>query len=79
MQYFEKDSQKVAKKGGKVHVKVSSKKVKGAKKATKKGVKKAVQNINELVSKEIINKKFENYRAFDKAILEAFYRVIHNY
>ena len=35
-----------------------------------KGVKKAIQNINELVSKEIINKQFENYRAFDKAILE---------
>ena len=35
-----------------------------------KGVKKAIQNINELVSKEIINKQFESYRAFDKAILE---------
>ncbi|MDC0216609.1 phosphopyruvate hydratase [Pelagibacteraceae bacterium] len=35
-----------------------------------KGVKKAIQNINELVKKEIINKKFEDYRAFDKAILE---------
>ena len=35
-----------------------------------KGVKKAVQNINELVSKEIINKQFEDYRSFDKAILE---------
>ena len=35
-----------------------------------KGVKKAIQNINELVNKEIINKQFENYRAFDKAILE---------
>jgi len=35
-----------------------------------KGVKKAIQNINELVSKEIINKQFESYRAFDKAILQ---------
>jgi len=35
-----------------------------------KGVKKAIQNINELVSKEIINKQFDDYRAFDKAILE---------
>ena len=35
-----------------------------------KGVKKAIQNINELVNKEIINRQFENYRAFDKAILE---------
>ena len=35
-----------------------------------KGVQKAIQNINELVNKEIINKQFENYRAFDKAILE---------
>ena len=35
-----------------------------------KGVKKAIQNINELVNKEIINKQFEDYRAFDKAILE---------
>ncbi len=35
-----------------------------------KGVKKAIQNINELVNKEIINRKFENYRAFDRAILE---------
>jgi enolase len=34
-----------------------------------KGVKKAIQNINELVNKEIINKQFEDYRAFDKAIL----------
>ena len=30
-----------------------------------KGVKKAIQNINELVNKEIINKQFEGYRAFD--------------
>jgi len=35
-----------------------------------KGVKKAIQNINELVNKEIINKQFADYRAFDKAILE---------
>jgi enolase len=35
-----------------------------------KGVKKAIKNINELVNKEIINKQFEDYRAFDKAILE---------
>jgi len=35
-----------------------------------KGVKKAIQNINELVNKEIINKQFDDYRAFDKAILE---------
>ena len=35
-----------------------------------KGVKKAIQNINELVNKEVINKQFEDYRAFDKAILE---------
>ena len=35
-----------------------------------KGVKKAIQNINELVNKEIINRQFENYRAFDRAILE---------
>jgi enolase len=35
-----------------------------------KGVKKAIQNINEIVSKEIINKQFEGYRAFDKTILE---------
>ena len=35
-----------------------------------KGVKKAIQNINELVNKEIINKQFEDYRSFDKAILK---------
>jgi enolase len=35
-----------------------------------KGVKKAIQNINKIVNKEIINKHFESYRAFDKAILE---------
>ena len=35
-----------------------------------KGVKKAIQNINELINKEIINKQFEDYRSFDKAILE---------
>ena len=35
-----------------------------------KGVKKATHNINELVKNEMINKHFEGYRAFDKAILE---------
>ena len=35
-----------------------------------KGVKKAIQNINELINKEIINKQFDGYRAFDRAILE---------
>ena len=35
-----------------------------------KGVKKAIENINALIKKEIINKQFEDYRAFDKAILE---------
>ncbi|MDC1060230.1 phosphopyruvate hydratase [Alphaproteobacteria bacterium] len=35
-----------------------------------KGVKKAIQNINELVNKEIINKQFDDYRVFDKRILE---------
>ncbi len=34
-----------------------------------KGVKKAVQNINELVNKQIINKQFDDYRDFDKALL----------
>ena len=31
-----------------------------------KGVKNAVQNINELIKKEVIDKNFENYKAFDK-------------
>ncbi len=35
-----------------------------------KGVKRAVQNINEFIKKDIINKQFDSYRAFDKAILE---------
>ena len=35
-----------------------------------KGVQKAIQNINQLVNKEMINKEFESYRAFDKAVLE---------
>ena len=35
-----------------------------------KGVQKAVQNINESIKLEIINKQFDSYRAFDKAILE---------
>jgi len=35
-----------------------------------KGVQKAVQNINESIKLEIINKQFDSYRAFDKVILE---------
>ncbi len=35
-----------------------------------KGVKEAVKNINDVIKKEIINKQFDNYRYFDKAILE---------
>ena len=35
-----------------------------------KGVKKAVQNINESIKKDIINKQFDSYREFDKAILD---------
>ena len=35
-----------------------------------KGVKKAVQNINELIKKDVINKQFDSYREFDKAILD---------
>ncbi len=35
-----------------------------------KGVKKAVQNINELVKNEIVSKQFDDYRSFDRAILE---------
>ena len=35
-----------------------------------KGVRKAVQNVNELIKKEIINKQFDNFRSFDRAILE---------
>jgi len=35
-----------------------------------KGVKKAVQNINELIKKDVINKQFYSYREFDKAILD---------
>ncbi len=34
-----------------------------------KGVKKAVQNINELVKKEVKGKSFENFKVFDKALL----------
>ena len=34
-----------------------------------KGVKKAVQNINELIKKEVIEKNFENYKVFDKKLL----------
>ncbi len=35
-----------------------------------KGVKKAIKNINEIIKKDVISKNFENYRSFDKAILE---------
>tara|TARA_Y100001970_G_scaffold233177_1_gene290541 strand:+ start:34373 stop:35650 length:1278 start_codon:yes stop_codon:yes gene_type:complete len=35
-----------------------------------KGVNQAIENINQLVKKEIINKQFQNYRDFDKTILE---------
>jgi len=35
-----------------------------------KGVQKAVQNINESIKLEIINKQFDSYRAFDKVILK---------
>ena len=34
-----------------------------------KGVKKAVQNINEQIKKEVVGKNFDNYRAFDNAVL----------
>jgi len=34
-----------------------------------KGVKNAVQNINELIKKEVLGKNFENYRVFDKTLL----------
>ena len=34
-----------------------------------RGVKKATQNINELIKKNIIDREFENYRSFDKALL----------
>ena len=34
-----------------------------------KGVKNAVQNINELIKKEVIDKNFENYKVFDKELL----------
>ena len=34
-----------------------------------KGVKNAVQNINELIKKVVIGKDFENYKVFDKALL----------
>ena len=35
-----------------------------------KGVKKAVNNINGLVKKNIINKQFDNYKEFDKTLLD---------
>ena len=38
-----------------------------------KGVKKAIQNINELINKEIINKQFENYRAFDRVVTNSLF------
>ena len=34
-----------------------------------KGVKKAIKNINKLISDNVINKEFDNYRAFDDHIL----------
>ena len=34
-----------------------------------KGVRKAVQNINELIKKNVIGKEFDSYKTFDKAIL----------
>ena len=34
-----------------------------------KGVKKAVQNINELIKEEVLGKNFDNYRVFDKTLL----------
>jgi enolase len=34
-----------------------------------KGVKNAVQNINEMIKKEVVGKNFENYKAFDKELL----------
>ena len=35
-----------------------------------KGVKKAIQNINELIKNNIINKEFKDYRSFDKVLLD---------
>ena len=35
-----------------------------------KGVKKAVRNINEIIRENLINKEFNNYRAFDKSVLD---------
>jgi len=34
-----------------------------------KGVRKAVQNINELIKKNVLGKEFDSYKTFDKAIL----------
>ena len=34
-----------------------------------KGVKKAIKNINEIIKKEVINREFNDYKAFDKTIL----------
>ncbi len=35
-----------------------------------KGVKKAVRNINEIIRDNLINKEFNNYRTFDKSVLD---------
>ncbi len=35
-----------------------------------KGVKKAVQNVNTLIKSEVVGKIFDNYQAFDKAVLD---------
>ncbi len=35
-----------------------------------KGVKKAVRNINEIIRENLINKEFNNYRTFDKSVLD---------
>ncbi len=35
-----------------------------------KGVKKAVRNINEIIKENLINKEFNNYRTFDKSVLD---------
>ncbi len=35
-----------------------------------RGVKKAVQNINEVLKKEVVGKNFDNYRVFDKTLLK---------
>lgn len=35
-----------------------------------KGVKKATQNINDFIRKRVINKEFQDYKSFDKALLD---------